>query len=153
MDHICISGREFKAVTDSTLEHDMWTVQQLDRSGLRTIVMEEGEKPDAFVARMLTQLMVSGAVFDLLGGLLMPAEFQGTDWTPEMAVETGKLFGKTTGRDKDIIRRQIAGAVEVFLAQGLLSSIHSRRSSARKAETSPVPNVTGDLTSTADGAH
>jgi hypothetical protein len=151
MKAVSISGREFKAVTDSTLEHDMWTVQQLDRSGVRNIVMEDGESPDEFVSRMLTQLMVSGAIFDLLGGLLMPAELKGTDWTPEMAVETGKLFARTTGADKAIIRGQIAGAMEVFLAQGLLSSLRSRRSLARKVEAGPAIVSTEAQTDSVDG--
>jgi hypothetical protein len=146
-----ISGREFKAVTDSTLEHDVWTVRQLDRAGLRNLVLEDGEKPDEFVERILTKLMLDGAVFELLGGLFMPAELNGKDWTPDMAFETGRLFASATGEDKATVKRQIAGAMEVFLAQGLLSSIRSRRSSVRTVANPPVIKSTAAQVGTADG--
>lgn len=148
---ITISGREFKAVTDSTLEHDVWTVQQLDRAGLRNLVMEDGEKPDEFVNRILMKLMLAGDVFELLGGLLMPAELNGKEWTPDIASETGRLFASATGEDKATVKRQIAGAMEVFLAQGLLSSIRSRRSSARTVAKLPAIQATGAQAATADG--
>jgi hypothetical protein len=153
MEALCISGRQFKAVTDSTLEHDIWTVQQLDRAGLRNLVMEDGETPDEFANRMMTKLMLSGAVFELLGGLLMPAEVKGKDWTPAMAVETGRLFAGATGQDKAIVKSQLAGAMEIFLAQGLLSSIRSQRSSARTVANPVMNEPTGALTDTADGPH
>ena len=130
MQIITIAGKAFKAVTDSTLEHDMWTLQQLQRSGIDTIVMEEGESADNFAQRMLIQLLTNGTIFDLLGGLLMPASLKGADWTPEIAAESAKLFARTTGDEKILVRKQIAGAMESFLAAGLLSSIRSRRSSA-----------------------
>lgn len=151
MEIVRISGREFKAVTDSTLEHDIWTVQQFERSGIRDIVMEAGETPDEFVARKIAQLMISGAIFDLLGGLLMPAEFNGSDWTPEMAIETGKLFARATGPDKAIIKGEIAGAMEVFLGSALLSSIRSRRSSAHNVDAVHRFNTTGAQTDSVDG--
>jgi hypothetical protein len=151
METIQIAGREFKAVTDSTLEHDVWTVQQLDRAGLRNLILEDGEKPDEFVERILAKLMLDGAVFELLGGLFMPAELEGKGWTPEMAFETGRLFASTTGEDKAIVKRQIAGAVEVFLAQGLLSSIRSRRSSARTIANPPAIKSTVAQVGMADG--
>lgn len=153
MEAIQISGRGFKAVTDSTLEHDIWTVRQLDRAGLRNLVLEDGEKPDEFVDRILMKLMLDGDIFELLGGLLMPAELNGKDWTPEMAGETGRLFASATGEDKAIVKRQIAGAMEVFLAQGLLSSIRSRRSSARTIANLPTIKSTAAQLDTADGQH
>jgi hypothetical protein len=146
-----ISGREFKAVTDSTLEHDMWTVQQLDRAGIHKLAMEQDETPDEFVTRTIAQLMISGAIFDLMGGLLMPAEIKGPDWTPELAVETGRLFARATGPDKVIIKGEIAGAMEAFLGSALLSSIRSRRSSARKVPTGLAIDITEVLTDLADG--
>jgi hypothetical protein len=151
MDKIRISGREFKAVTDSTLEHDMWTVQQLDRAGIHKIVMEAGETPDEFVARTISQLMISGVIFDLMGGLLMPAELKGTDWTPELAVETGRLFARATGPDKAIIKGEIAGAMEAFLGSALLSSLRSLRSLAPKVETGPAIETTEVQTGLVNG--
>lgn len=151
MESIRIMGREFKAVTDSTLEHDVWTGRQLDHAGLRNLILEYGEKPDEFADRILTRLMLDGAVFELLGGLFMPAELEGRDWTPEMAFETGRLFAHATGEDKAIVRRQIAGAVEVFLAQGLLSSIRSRRSSARTVANRSEIHSTAAQVGSADG--
>jgi hypothetical protein len=149
MEIVRISGREFKAVTDSTLQHDAWTVQQLDRAGIRKLVLEEGETPDEFVSRTIAQLMISGAMFDLMGALLMPAELKGSDWTPEMAIETGKLFARATGPDKAIIKGEIAGAMEAFLGSALLSSIRFRRSSAHTA--SPAINTTEVQTGLVDG--
>jgi hypothetical protein len=152
MEAIHISGREFKPVTDSTLEHDIWTVQQLDRAGLRNMVMGEDETPDVFANRMMNALMMSGAVFELLGGLLMPAGVKGKDWTPDMAAETGRLFAAATGPDKALIKAQLAGVVEVFLAQGLLSLTRSQRYSARTVNPQAIAS-TAAQTDTADGQH
>jgi hypothetical protein len=125
-----IGGREWKAITNSTLEHDFWTMGQIRAAGLDRVVIEEGEKVEEFFLRIQREAINHGRAFLLLGGFLMPAEVDPLDWSEEMAIETANFFRKLTDpADKRVVQLQFASMLAGFFANGLASLMTSRKSS------------------------
>lgn len=130
METVVIAGRTFQPVTNSTMRHDIWTQAQIQRAGLDRLNIMKGEKPDEFAIRVLREATLKGDVFLLLGGLLMPADQEGKDWTPKMAAETGEFFASVTeAADKLAVQRVLISAMTGFFVTGLSSLILSRNSS------------------------
>src|SRR5262245_8818362 len=131
-ERIRINGREFKPVTNSTLRHDIWTQAQIQRAGLASVAIAQGESPRDFAMRVFREATTNGDVFLLLGGLLMPAEQGGKDWTPRMAEQTAEfLGGVTSDADKAVVNAQIISALTSFFALGLSSLVIFQNSSTR----------------------
>jgi hypothetical protein len=102
------------------------------RAGLHRVAIEPDELPEEFALRVLRKAAMDGDVFLLLGHLLLPAEREGKEWTPEMAQETADFIANVTDqRDKAIINSQIASVLMGFFANGLSSLIRSQNFSQR----------------------
>ena len=149
---IVIAGRKFKPVVDSTIEHDVWTVELIKKCGLDVIEMQPGESPAEFAQRVFLQASKDLIVFDLLGGLLMPIDTKPENWTPEIAHETGRHFATVCEpEEKKAIRALIAEALMGFFAKGLSSTRISPRSSiAETPEPEPI-NQPGEASTSDSG--
>ena len=132
-----IGGREWKAITNSTLEHDFWTMGQIRAAGLDRVVIEEGERVEEFFLRIQREAINHGRAFLLLGGFLMPAEMDALDWSEEIAIATADFFRKLTdSEDKRVVQLQFASMLAGFFANGLASLMTSRKSSEGDGEAS-----------------
>jgi hypothetical protein len=141
---IKIEGRDFKAVTNSTMRHDIWVQGQIERAGLTNLSIEPHETPEDFAMRVCRQAYMSIDIFVLLGGLLMPADQDAVNWTPKMAEETGDFLGAVTSpQDKAIVQGQINASLTSFFITGLVSLTVSQKSS-QKPEAKSESAKTGD---------
>ena len=130
MEKITIGGRTFVQVTNSTIEHDFWLMAHIRGAGLDRIAIEEGEAPDDFAVRLLGEVISSGRIFPILGGLFHPEKIASIDWTPEVADETVSFLKKVYDpEDKALIQQQVVSLLISFFQSGLASLTISRRSS------------------------
>ena len=129
MEKITIGGRAFVPVKNSTIEHDFWLMAHIRGAGLDRIAIEEGEAPDDFAVRFLGEVISSGRIFPILGGLFLPEKIASIDWTPEVAEETVALLKKVSDpEDKTQIQRQVISLLISFFQSGLVSLRISQRS-------------------------
>ena len=130
MEKIKIGGRTFVPVKNSTIEHDFWLMAHIRGAGLDRIAIEEGEAPDDFAMRLLGEVINSGRIFPILGGLFLPEKISSLDWTPEIADETASFLKKISDpQDKLEIQRQVISLLISFFQSGLASLRNSRKSS------------------------
>lgn len=130
---ITLGGRTFVKLTkDSTVQHDLWLMQRASEAGLTTAQIWSGETPEAYAARLLDMAIKSGTVLEMLGGLLLPEGKKPEEWTPEMAVETGKHLGHIRDPDeKKAVNGLILSLLIDFFSIGLISRRNSISSSAQ----------------------
>lgn len=149
---ITVAGQQFKAVTNASLEHDIYTMQQVHRCGAENVIMGADETAPEYVHRVLLSVTADGRVFDLLGCLLMPAELATSHWTAELAHATGRTFATvTTPEDKRTVHGQIVEALSGFFERGLLS-LRTFQKSLSSVDISPKSSeTTADTASTAPG--
>lgn len=120
METTVINGKTYKPITNSTLRHDTWTQAQILRSGLDRMEMRSGETPDAYALRVYREAALTGDVFLLLGGLIMPVEIECVDWSVKIAEQTAEaLAAVTSTEDKATVRGYLFSAIMGFLAAGL----------------------------------
>jgi hypothetical protein len=135
---LTIGGRQFKAVTQSTLRHDYLTQAQILKAGLHRLEMLAEETADEFALRVMRKAALDGEIFLLLGHLLMPVEREGKEWTPQMAEQTAEFLGNVTEpKDKAVLKAQIGSVLSSFFANGL-SSLSVSLSSSQKGK----PDIT-----------
>ncbi len=109
-----------------------------------------GESADEYAKRFLLKAVSDPNVFELLGGLLMPAAIDSVHWSPEMAAQTAAFLAHVTApSDKHIVKVQITEAVTSFFVAGVNSQRSSQRSSLGPEVT---PFESEELTSMASGA-
>lgn len=120
MEHIELGGRRWRILQNGPLEHAIWMDRQVLQANLRGLRQQAGEAPEAFANRILDQIIISGTVFHLLSGMLLPEEVKDVDWTPALAEQTsGFLRRLTDERDKMAIRSLLVSLVLVFFVHGL----------------------------------
>jgi len=130
LEKITIGGRAFVPVKNSTIEHDFWLMAHIRGAGLDRIAIEEGEPPEDFAVRLLGEVISSGRIFPILGGLFLPEKIASIDWTPEVAEETVAFLKKVSDtEDKAQIQRQVISLLISFFQSGLASLTISRKSS------------------------
>lgn len=143
MQPITIQGREFVPMKNGTFAHDIWITRKTREAGLADIRQEEGESHEHFIERIASIAWGSGAMLEILGGMLLPAGMEPKDWTPEIAAATGAFFGSVTDEaSKRQLRSQIGGVIFLFFVSGLSSSGISPKSSPETGE--DEPQGTGD---------
>ena len=151
MEKIRIGGRTFVPVKNSTIEHDFYLMSHIRGAGLDRIAIGEGEAPDDFAVRLLGEVIDSGRIFKVLGGLFLPEGVSSLDWTPQLAEETASFLKKISDpQDKLEIQRQVISLLIDFFQSGLASLTISRNSSG----TSPqkiVDSGNGDRSISATG--
>ena len=78
----------------------------------------------------LGEVISSGRIFPILGGLFLPEKISSLDWTPEVAEETAAFLKKVSDpEDKAQIQRQVISLLISFFQSGLASLTISRKSS------------------------
>lgn len=134
-DIITLGGRAFRGMRVSTLEHDHWVMGEVRAAGLDRITMQEGEMAEDFVRRLLDEIIVSGRVYSLLGGLLVPAAMKDGDWTPEVAEDTAQHIRQLTDRaDKLAVNNIVVEMLIGFFVNGLATATISRSFSNAEKE-------------------
>lgn len=138
MQSITIAGRKFKSVgRECTLAHDVWVMNRLRRCELDKIQLMHGETANEYAKRFLMQAMSDPGIFELLGGLLIAENLDVSQWTPELAAETGLFMSSvTSAADKQTVKRQVTEAVTSFFLAGV-SSLKTSRKSSPTAEDTP----------------
>jgi hypothetical protein len=138
LDTIRIGGRTFTAVKDSTIEHDFWLMAHIRGAGLDRIEIGLNEPPEDFAVRFLSEVISSGRVFPILGGLFLPEDVSPLAWTPAVAAETEAFLKKISDpADKAVIQQQVVSLLLSFFQNGLASFTISRRSSTTAPEAAP----------------
>jgi hypothetical protein len=139
LEKIKIGGRTFVQVTNSTIEHDFWLMAHIRGAGLDRIAIGENEPPEDFAVRLLNDVISSGRVFPILGGLFLPEKISSLDWTPEVAEETAAYLKKVSDPDdKALIQQQVISLLLSFFQSGLASLTISRRSSGTDRGAEPA---------------
>ena len=89
-----------------------------------------GETAQAFAQRMFLAAASDPTFFELLGGILMPAEAEPDGWTPVMAAQTGRFLSAVKSKaDKQRVKEAVVTALASFFGTGLFSIKTSPKSS------------------------
>ena len=146
-----LGTRKFRAITNSTVEHDFTVMQVLAKAGLDTVAQQEGESFDDFAVRLLSTVISSGYAFDLIGAFIVPEETAELDWTPQLSIDTARFVRKLTDpEDKLKIRQLVVILLAGFSQAGLLSFAASRSASTEETA-APRPVETMQSTSGVPG--
>lgn len=146
---VTLGGRKFRQILKSTVEHDLWMMDQIRSSGVDSVTMEVSERPEEFAERLLKQFVKTGMLVKVLAGSLIAAEQEDLNWTPEMADELAGFFGKLSDPvDKDTLFGMTAHMVAGFFEQGVVSLMTSLKSSSASPR-GPLPG----MSSAQDAAH
>jgi hypothetical protein len=147
------AGRKFRAVRRRTIQNDVACMGLIRGARLDTVVIEEGETPEAFSTRLLDRALCDGNVFSLLGAVLIPAEIEDEDWTPLVMQATAAHLGRVADEAE---KRQLMTAtvhmITGFFQSGLASLRTSPRSSSQStAEAQPISEI-GEVTTMGTGS-
>lgn len=138
-----VEGRTF-VQEPPTFEQELYIMEQVVESGLDTIGPDLQLDPDSkdltpVVKKMLVQAYKSGALFRLMGALLVE---EGEEWSPELAEAQADLFRKT--RDplaKAALQPALVGAIMAFFE----SSSSSVPNSPISSDAPTAPAIAVDL--------
>jgi hypothetical protein len=150
-----LGGRRFRAVDIMTVAHDAFFIARCRFAGLDAIPMIEGETAEQYAVRLLTTLMGSPTVLEIVGALVVPEALEDSAWTPQMASDTAAFVGSLTGDvDKAQVRFILLSVLVPFLQRGLGYLTVSRASSgAPESSASRLPDVNrGPAMSSGNGA-
>lgn len=151
MQKIVIEGRAFEQIKNGTFTHDIWVTRKVREAGLADAALREGESHDEFIERLATIAWESGAVLEILGGMMMPAGIDPKEWTPALAAQTAEFFGNVTDEaSKRELRMKIGGILAFFFVSALSSSPTSTKSSAT-AKGEDARRATEDASNTGIG--
>lgn len=118
-----LGGREFVAIGESTVEHDLRTMGLLRQCGLDQVAIGEGEAVGDYALRLLTGVLANGKTLELLGCLLIPVGVRPEQWTPAIAQETTAYIAQLTDpQDKRKVEALILSVLVDFFELGLSSS-------------------------------
>jgi len=141
-----LGGRTFLPLRESTVEQDFRFLALVGRARIDEVVMQPGERPEAFARRLLEVTIESGVILDLLGCLLVPEELAPQDrnpgevWTPEVGQETARFLGQLRDpKDKAEVRSLVLSLLVSFFESGIVSLWTSPMSFA-EAIPIPTPN-------------
>jgi hypothetical protein len=117
-----LGGREFDVIASGTIEYDVTLLNLLQSCGLSDVTMHAGETAEGLAFRVFRTLMSSGAVFEILGCVLIPAGTNPMDWDPALMRQTAGFVRKLAlPEDKAAINSQITTLVASFFQRGVLS--------------------------------
>ena len=148
-----LGGREFDVISSGTIEWDVTLLNLLQSCGLADVTLHAGEDAEGLALRVYRTLMSSGAVFEILGCVLIAAGSDPFDWRPLDMRATADFIRKLHApEDKAAITSQIVSLVSGFFQQGLLTvqTFPTSSRSLNGAEKQPDPSL--EATSTTDSA-
>jgi hypothetical protein len=150
-DRVSLGGRIFRVIT-ARAKQAFWISGQAQKAGLYELRRRPGETMGDFALRLQGELSASGAAHLLLGGLLLPEHLEDKDWTPQIALETGRFVGECEGEeDLKTISHLFASFIIGFFASGMASLMSSEPSSSEAAEARDHPESNGAMTTMANG--
>jgi hypothetical protein len=125
-----LGGRRFRALEESTVEHDQWYMRNVRAAGLDVVELREGESPEDFAHRLLGIALDSGRVNLLIAGMIVPTDAPGGRWSPALAAATAEFIGRlSVPEDKRQVYGLLASLLASFFGAGLISSVASQLSS------------------------
>lgn len=117
---LTLGGRNFKPITNATLEHDYKVMELLTAAGIRSIEMPEDADPNVFMSQLFSELVLQGNLLTLFAHLIIPTELAGHQWSPAVAADVEKhLRGLTADEDKAAVHEQLAAMLIGFFHNGL----------------------------------
>lgn len=131
---IRLDGRDFHGVTQAlSAEQDSFIVGQLRLSGaLPSLLAIKNNPTEEEAARLVTQIMVSGRMYQILGGLLTE---EGKVWSYESAVQNGARFALITADEEKVaMQSAVFQFVAGFFLYAVQSSGTSPKSSGRSSK-------------------
>jgi len=138
MAELILQGKAFKQITNSTFEHDAWTIRVMNLTGLNNIAVLDGETPQQLAERYTREAIGNPYILKLFGGLMIPAEIAPEDWTPEIAEQTSEFIAKITDPDsKRLLQSQVASMVADFFLSGIAALKISPSSSEESKAADP----------------
>lgn len=150
---ITIEGRQFKPIKNGTFAHDIWITSKVRAAGLSNVTIADGETQDDFIERLAVEAWNSGFLLEIMGALLIPADKEAKDWTPELGKKTAEFFGNVTDEEsKTQLRMTAGGVLYYFFVKGLSSSATSMKSGIQMAKDEGEPRATEAAPTTATGA-
>jgi hypothetical protein len=116
MKTIRISGRDFRFVGDDIeSSHYHWVIAYLWPCKVEQVVRHACENDDAYALRIYTRIAQHPEFFKMLGGLIVPAELLEVEWSPWVAIDTGKFLSEISDiRERVAFTRQAVDAVISF---------------------------------------
>ena len=119
---ITLGGRKFRPCTNSTLQHDIVSINYTRAAGLTDVEVPEDADPFTVMASLTAKLAMSNNFYQLLGCLLIPDDKEGIDWTPDMCAATAAhLRGLTDSEDRQQLLSLVAELLIHFFQTGLAS--------------------------------
>jgi hypothetical protein len=144
-----LGGREFEVISSGTIEWDVTLLNLLQGSGLADVTMHAGEDAEGLAFRVYRSLVASGAVFEVLGCVLIPAGSDPLEWRPIDMRQTADFIRKLhTPEDKAAVKSQITSLVASFFQHGLLSVRTFPTSSPRPRDEPEQPDPSLEANST-----
>lgn len=117
-----LGGRQFKPISNATLEHDYKVMALLNAAGVRVIEMPEDANPQVFMEQLFANLVLAGSLLALFAHLLLPADLEGKHWTPAIAADIEQhLRSLTDDTDKSTVHQQLAVMLIGFFQNGLVA--------------------------------
>jgi hypothetical protein len=142
-----LGGRKFRAIINSTVEHDFTVMQLLAQAGLDGAAQQEGESYDDFAVRLVSQVISSGHASDLVGTFIIPEDIADPEWIPLTGVATASFVRKLTAPDDKLqIRQLVVTLLAGFCQAGLFSFAVSHDASTEETAT-PRPAATSSIDS------
>jgi hypothetical protein len=88
------------------------------------VVRLDGEDDDSYAQRIYTRIAGHPEFYKMIGGLIVPAELSESQWSPWVAIDTGKFLSEISEiTDRVAFTRQAVDAVISFC---LLNPRHMR---------------------------
>jgi hypothetical protein len=148
-----LGRRKFRAIENSTVEHDFTAMQLLAKAGLNTAAQHEGESYDDFAVRLLSQVISSGHACDLIGAFIIPENLTDQEWVPQTGIDTAAFVQKLTAQDdKRQIREIVVNLLAGFSQAGLLSfavshDVSNPEPAAPRPLETPISSTLGAISS------
>ena len=129
-------------VGPSNLDHDYYMVRLSEKLDVNP---KKDEGGTAFAHRLFGEAMSKGVAFQIIGGLVMPADVIDDLWTEAIANETAAFMRTRTDHDdKLVISAMLASLLIGFFVNALVSSASSETSSTEESKDSErQPEETG----------
>lgn len=115
-----IGGRSWRAVKQTTFEHDIALSTIVRRSGIT--MPDASVTAEEFEARAFFRLMETGEIFNLLGAVAIPAKLADLDWTEKIGAESAQFFRTINDQqEKEKLQAVLVTLVLNFFAPVLVS--------------------------------
>ena len=115
-----------------TAEHDCEMMRVMVASGMDKVLPEPNEQWELYLARLSTAAILSGMACDIVASVLIPADKNESDWTPELGADTTAFMKSlNTEEDRTQIRDLAAAAAMGFFLRELNSLANSLSSLER----------------------